>query len=84
MTKSKAYVLYTDNTLKEMITMAYTKDDMKEETQYHTSGVWVEYDLENEKFLVNEKILKTRFPKKSKERPKKEFTHTKNESGWIK
>lgn len=70
MAGKKYYCLYTDELQTRLLAIAESKEQIKEETQYYSDGCWFEYNLVDDKFLVDEKILRRyKFPKEAKERP---------------
>lgn len=42
----KNYALYTDEDQKELLAMAYSKEQFKEVSLNYTGGTWFEYDVE--------------------------------------
>jgi len=65
----KVYSLYSDEDQKQLLAMAYSEEQIEEESQYYTDGCWFEYDLENDSIMLNEKPYskKIKFPKTPKE-----------------
>lgn len=71
MNENNVYCLYNNKEQENLLAMAYNKDQLKEETQFYDKGIWFKYDLIDDKFLINEEIMKRiRFPKNPKKRKK--------------
>lgn len=86
MTENICYCLYIDKEQTELLAMAYSKEQLLEETQYYSKGYWFEYDLINNKFLENERILKKqpKFPENPERRPTLGISEEKEGTRWIK
>lgn len=69
MDENIVYCLYNNKEQENLLAMAYDKNQLKEETQFYDKGIWFKYNLIDDKFLINEEIMKRiRFPKNPKKR----------------
>ena len=82
--KNSCYCLYTDKKQTNLLAMAYSEEQVIEETQYYSDGVWFIYDYIENKFLENEKIYKKKivFPEVPQKRISKYVEI--EEYNWIK
>lgn len=63
---TNTYCLYDDKDQTTLIAMAYSEEQLKEETKYYSSGVWFEYDnVIDSNYILNERKYskRVRFPK---------------------
>lgn len=81
--KKLMWNLYKNEDQDILYACAYSEDEIKKISEYYSSGIWYEYDLIDDKFLVNERSYtkKVKFPKKPKERKKLETEEIKYK--WI-
>jgi len=82
MNGEKYYLLYDNKNQTKLLATANSLENLKNETEYYSEGIWFEYDQKiNSNLLENEKEMKgIKFPKEPKERLKKEW---KNEKNWL-
>lgn len=81
----KIYCLYINKEQERLLAMAYSEEQIIEESKYYSGGVWFEYDAhENSSIIDNERLYKKKisFPETPVERPK--FLEKKEEYKWIK
>jgi hypothetical protein len=66
----KYYALYSDKEQTKLLSLASSIEKVRIETEYHSAGVWFEYDQKpGSNFLFNERILQgIEFPKEPKKR----------------
>ena len=72
----KYYALYTDKQQTKLLSLAASIEQIKEETEYHSEGVWFEYDQKpGSNLLLNERLLSEKivFPKEPKKRFYKDY-----------
>lgn len=80
----KVFCLYSNKEQEKLLAMAYSEEQISEESQYYSNGVWFEYDaIENSNLIENEKLYKKKvsFPNTPAERPR--FTENKEDYRWI-
>lgn len=81
----KVFCLYTNKEQERLLAMAYSEEQINEESQYYSGGVWFEYDvIENTSIIDNERLYKKSidFPETPNIRPK--YVEEKETYKWIK
>ena len=56
--ENKVYSLYNNKEQEKLLAMAYSEEQIHEESKFYSEGVWFEADYVDNKFIENEKIYK--------------------------
>lgn len=81
----KVYSLYEKPEYDNLLAMAYSEEQVEEESQYYTGGTWYVADLVKDKFIIDEVLYEkeVKFLEKPKERELNDFYNRVN-TRWIK